>query len=132
MEVSIRGLLAVAPTSAGVVRLTSAAGVRNGTLDVDIVDVSEGGVGAISMTFLPRGTWVKLQLLSPTPEALVLLDITGVVRRITMIDRRPAYQLGIGFEDLTAQKLADVGRLLSMLEEVLPVTSAVPSGGTNA
>lgn len=114
-EVSIRGLLSIAPASSGIVRWTSAAGARDGAIEVDVVDVGTGGLGAIGLVFLPRGTWVRVRLLAPTAESQVLLDVTGVVRRISMIDRRPAYQIGIGFQDVTPQTLKAIESLLGVL-----------------
>lgn len=114
-EISVRGTLAIGSASAHIVRLTPAAGLRDGVIDVDVVDMSDGGVGAIGMVFLPRGTSVRIKLYTPTATPEVLLDITGIVRRVAMVDRRPAYHIGIGFDNLSAQTQVDVSRVLAML-----------------
>jgi hypothetical protein len=114
-ELSIRGLLSIAPASTGVVRWSAAAGAREGVVEVDAIDLSKGGMGLIGLVFIPRGTVVRLKLLAPTSEAQVLLDVCGVVRRVAMIDRRPAYQFGVSFGDLSAELTKDIEKLLALL-----------------
>jgi hypothetical protein len=116
-EISVRGLLTIAPASTSVVRWSAGAGVKDGILEVDAIDLSKGGMGVIGLVFVPRGTVVRVKLLAPTSEAQVLLDVTGVVRRVTMIDRRPAYQFGISFGELDADTSRNISQLLEMLNE---------------
>lgn len=116
-ELSIRGLLSIAPASTGVVRWSAAAGAREGVVEVDAIDLSKGGMGLIGLVFIPRGTVVRVKLLAPTSEAQVLLDVCGVVRRVAMIDRRPAYQFGVSFGDLGPEVTKDIEKLLMVLHE---------------
>jgi hypothetical protein len=114
-ELSIRGLLSIAPASTAAVRWSAAAGAREGVVEVDAIDLSKGGMGLIGLVFLPRGTVVRVKLLAPTSEAQVLLDVCGIIRRVAMIDRRPAYQFGVSFGDLGPEVTKDIERLLALL-----------------
>jgi hypothetical protein len=116
-EISIRAMLSIAPASSAAVRWSSAAGAREGTVEVDAIDLSKGGMGLIGLVFIPRGTVVRVKLLAPTSDAQVLLDVCGVVRRVAMIDRRPAYQFGVSFGELSAEVVQDVEKLLILLHE---------------
>jgi len=97
-DVSLRAQLCIIGTHANLVRLAAPAGARQGWLDVDVVDVSAGGLGFITNVFLPRECRIRLQVFlddSAVPTAEVPLRI----QRVNMTDRRPAYLLGASLAD---------------------------------
>jgi len=97
-DVSLRAQVAIAGTHANLVRLAAPAGARHGWLDVDVVDVSAGGLGFLANVFLPRECRVRVQVFlddSGTPAAEIPLK----VQRVNMTDRRPAYLIGASITD---------------------------------
>jgi hypothetical protein len=82
-----------------------------------VVDVSEGGLGLRSNLFLPRNLRVALQVWldpqdheSPAPP----LRIHAVVRRCTLVDYKPTYQIGMQFIDAGG---IDEQRLIAAVRE---------------
>ncbi|MDX2116707.1 MAG: hypothetical protein SFY96_00830 [Planctomycetota bacterium] len=97
-DVSLRAQLCIAGTHANVVRLAAPAGARQGWLDVDVVDVSVGGLGFITSVFLPRDCRARLRVFlddSASPTAEVPLRL----HRVNMTDRRPSYLIGASITD---------------------------------
>lgn len=118
-DVVIPSRVCIAPAHAGLVKLSASSGVRDGWLDLDVVDFSSGGVGILSPVFLPRGCLLAIRLLSPgdaDAADLTLLEVVVRVQRVVMTDRRPAYLMGTAFEDLTAKTVTEIEALLKRME----------------
>lgn len=121
-DVAIRGRICIAPEHAKNVSLAGASGVKDGWVDVDVVDFSTGGVGMISLVFLPRKTHVRMQVLGPDPESPALVELSGVVQRVCMTDRRPAYLIGTSVSELSPEARSRVESILAMFADA-PLTS---------
>ncbi len=67
-----------------------------------VVDISEGGLGLLSGTYLPRNMRLTLHVSNvATGGDLALRDlaIRAVVRRCVMVDHKPTYRAGLQFID---------------------------------
>lgn len=118
-DVVIPARIRVAPVHSAAVKLSAASGVRDGWLDVDVVDFSSGGVGILSPVFLPRGCVLTVRLLTPADEGnpeSMLLEVQVRVQRVVMTDRRPAYLMGTAFDSLTPETAAGIEGLLKRME----------------
>jgi hypothetical protein len=114
-DVSIRAALCIAGPHQQLVRLAPAAGLASGWVECDCVDVGLGGIGLIATVFVPRLSQVRVRLFSAAETKDQILEATGVVRRVIMTDRRPAYHLGVSFHELDDKAQAQVAALMSML-----------------
>ena len=117
-DASLRARISICPEHAPVIRLAPGSGVKDGWIDMDVVDFSSGGIGLVSLVWLPRRTLVQFQLHAPgrEREEPVVQGRTRV-QRVTMTDRRPAYLLGTAFETPVDPKLrAEMEALIAMFE----------------
>jgi hypothetical protein len=69
-------------------------GDGSGALDTWVVDCSRGGMGLESTVFLPRGSRLKVRVIS---DAGAALEVHVRVQRAAMQDRSPTYYLGVSF-----------------------------------
>ena len=113
-DVAFRGRFAVAPASSGAVRFAPSSGARDGWIDADFVDMSQGGCGFMSPLFVPRGCHVRLQVLS-VDGSKALIDGLACIQRVIMTDRRPAYLVGASFRGQTPEFREQVNALLAGL-----------------
>lgn len=92
----------------------SAALTRRGPLEVDIVDISSGGVGLLSGLFIPRGCPLDLRIMGLGGEvAEELVAVRARVHRVIMTDRRPAYLVGASFEQVDEAQAVRLNWLVS-------------------
>lgn len=69
--------------------------------DLAVVDVSKGGLGLISGVLIPKNLRISLTI-NDIPGAdgePRSLTIRGIVRRVSMIDHKPNYMVGVQFLD---------------------------------
>ncbi|MEM7623492.1 MAG: PilZ domain-containing protein [Planctomycetota bacterium] len=129
IEVALPGRLSVANIHRAMVRLRGDRDSHARWSDVDIVDVSEGGLGLITPGFMPRGTRIELHVhgLGET-EGITLLQVTAVVRQCRMTDGRPAYFVGCSLNAHTEleqqSQRARVKELLRWITAGEPITRA--------
>ncbi len=116
-QLSMRAQFSVSGPQPPLVRLSAASGVKDGWLEADAVDFSLGGVGLISLVFLPRHAILRLRLITPGEESRILFEGDTLVRRVVMTDRRPAYHLGTSFHELDADARRQVTALNDALME---------------
>ncbi len=93
-DVALKGRMAIAPDHAALVRLAQAAGGKDGWIDIDVMDVSVGGLALLSPVFLPRRVMTIVRILG-TQAGEVMLETPATVQRVVMTDRRPMYLLGL-------------------------------------
>jgi hypothetical protein len=97
-DVALDASMSLAPDHAAAVRFRPPPGSPENTAPVSLVDVGEGGFGVISTIFIPRRARILLRIPDPrSPSGPVLLEAEGIVQRVTMTDRRPAYLIGASF-----------------------------------
>lgn len=97
-EVALEAEVRIASEHSGHVRLAPASGVRGDRLAVTIVDISAGGLGVMSNVFLPRACLVEIRAADPkNPHGPPMLETAARVQRVTMVDRRPGYLIGLAF-----------------------------------
>lgn len=99
------------------VRFARSALTSTGEIAGTTVDLSEGGIGIIVDTYVPRWCRVWVRIPSPIEGHPPLLAVGGAVHRCVMCDRRPAYLLGIGFPDITPEERTAIAALLDEAEE---------------
>ncbi|MEK6703307.1 MAG: hypothetical protein AABZ53_13670 [Planctomycetota bacterium] len=92
-DVALKGQVAIAPEHAGLVRLAQSAGGKDGWIDVDVVDLSVGGLALLSPVFIPRHVMAIVRILG-SESGTVLLETPATVQRVVMTDRRPMYLVG--------------------------------------
>lgn len=89
-----------------------------------VIDVSEGGLGLHSATYLPKQARLEIHIdlpnvgdgPAPAPKLL-----RGVVRRCVMRDVKPTYQIGLQYLDPDPAEIAD---LIRISEKSLQVDAA--------
>ncbi|MFG0305214.1 MAG: PilZ domain-containing protein [Phycisphaerales bacterium JB040] len=112
-EIVLPARFCVSEGHAEEVRVSSRAPQRDGWIEADLIDIAEGGVGLISPLFMPRGCRLLVEIRGLGGGAApVLLDSPARVRRVQMIDRRPAYMIGLLFEDQSETQRMSLERLL--------------------
>ena len=117
-ELALTVFLRVQDSDASRVHYARAALTSTGEIAGTTVDISEGGIGIIVDTYLPRWTRVWLRIPSPVEGNPPLLAVAATVHRSVMCDRRPAYLLGLGFKGLTPDETAAVLELIEQADEV--------------
>lgn len=122
-DVCLRGAVSVVQESGQGVRLSAAAGATDGWIEVDVVDISAGGIGLISTVFFPRRTLLTLRVFSPQAEGVEIFAANARIQRVCMTDRRPAYMLGTSFERLTAAQQAHLRAVLTTVGADAPAKS---------
>ena len=129
-EIVLPARFRVADAHTDEVRLSSRAPQREGWIECDLIDVAEGGVGLIAPLFLPRGCRVRVEIRDlEGSENGVLLESPARVRRVQMIDRRPAYMLGLLFEEQSETQIAALRAMLNRIKG--KVNSGSPSDRTS-
>lgn len=116
-DVALNAAVRLTGDSADIVRLSPAANVPSGWLELDCVDLSLGGVGFATPVFFPRQTKLAVKLYSPTDKNKVILECVCVVRRVIMTDGRPAYHLGTSYDDMSEEMRVKAEELLAMVIE---------------
>jgi len=107
----------IAPVHAGLVRLSTGSGARDGWIDSGVVDLSSGGVGLITPVFVPRRCLITVRIRADdSPDGPALVEVGARVQRIVMTDRRPAYLLGTAFEGMNAESARALESLLARME----------------
>ena len=75
-----------------------------------VTDLSEGGAGVVTQTFLPRGTQVEFRV--PGDGDTSTEGLAARVMRVSMVDREPHYAVGLRFEDPDKDTLGRLSELL--------------------
>ncbi|MFG0258199.1 MAG: PilZ domain-containing protein [Phycisphaerales bacterium JB043] len=102
-----------------IVRLTGNVTLRNGAIPATAVDISDGGVGVLTTTFVPKRSLGTLRILNPRDNTLSLFSSRVRVARSQMVDRRPGYMLGLLFEDDSEGFEERLMEFLAMVDEVM-------------
>lgn len=84
----------------------------NGTL----LDISGGGAGLVVGEYVPKWAHVVLGVHRSEEDREAIVTAPGVIRRVQMLDRRPSYLIGIGFERLTDDELGQIADLISHID----------------
>jgi hypothetical protein len=92
----IPSLVRVSTENAEQVSLARAMGDGNGALPAFITDCSRGGLGVESSVFFPRGCRLRIKAGSTSTDAAGP-ELIVRVQRVTMLDRKPTYYLGLSF-----------------------------------
>jgi hypothetical protein len=80
------------------------------------MDLGAGGAGVISPMFMPRGARVVLRIWAVADrDGEPLIELPGKVVRTIMTDRRPAYMVGVGFDQFSPEQEASVEALITRL-----------------
>ncbi|HMN42583.1 MAG TPA: hypothetical protein PKE29_17215 [Phycisphaerales bacterium] len=122
--------LRVAAEVAEQVILARIVGDGSGSLDAFVTDCSRGGLGVESTVFFPRGCRLKVRVKpidayeGPGPEMVVR------VQRVSMLDRKPTYYLGVSFVSKGPEHDASVGILLDMARRAAPPPAPTSSPAT--
>ena len=77
-DVVLRGRFSVSAPHTSIVRLGKASGVRDGSVEADVVDLSGGGIGFLSPVFFPKRLLVDVQVLG-RDELAALMDEQDVL-----------------------------------------------------
>jgi len=96
-ECDVHGEIRVSERDAASVVLASSQLTASGAVAVNIFDVSEGGLGLRTNVFLPKGCAINIRVRCPDRNASGTFERPAEVKRITMIDSLPTYELGVAF-----------------------------------
>jgi hypothetical protein len=110
-DVAYFGLICIRDDAAAQVSIPPALGAGDGWFSIDIIDMSTQGLGAMSEIFIPRRAAASIRLFNSTDIGEPICEVNAVVQRIIMTDRRPAYLLGLAFQDPDPQVLSTISTL---------------------
>ncbi len=91
---------------------------RHGRINGTLMDISGGGAGLVVEEFVPKWAHVVVGVHRTEDDADSLVSAPGIVRRVQMLDRRPSYLLGIGFERLSDDEFEQIASLISEIDGV--------------
>lgn len=114
----------VADSHADQVVFSSAVAEPDGSLELRVVDCSEGGLGLRSPVFVPKGARIVVELSLSDGQRDARHEFHLRVQRAAMVDRAPAYYLGASLVGSSAAPDA--------VRELLDAVRSRPSGGTEA
>lgn len=114
-DVMFRGDITIMSSHVGRVRISGSAPLRDAIIESDIVDLSNNGLGFITTVFIPKRTMVLIRAFSPDGGGDELFSISARVQRIVMTDRRPAYLVGVSFEDATPEAVTGLQAAIERL-----------------
>lgn len=126
-EVALAASIALPEQASGQVRVTAGVLNRFSRIDGTLMDISSGGAGLVIGEYVPKWSPVILGVHRTSEAEGALVRARGIVRRVQMLDRRPSYLIGVGFEEMDAQTAADLETLLAEIDGV-----SVASGGGGA
>lgn len=100
---------------------------------VSVIDVSEGGLGFVTSTLMPRNARLEIHVHVPAkgdapPPAPKILR--GVIRRCVMTDVKPTYKIGVQYLDPDLAEIRDLIKLADA-DQAEPV-GAAPAAGSGA
>ena len=119
---------------------------QDGWLGVTLCNLSSGGLGIEASVFLPRGAVFRLRCdvrvgahgeisqsgpvagASNAGVSSTTLDINGLVRRVTMADPTPRYEVGMSFQDLPEQMRTRIDAFLGLMDVSCPVKPGETGG----
>lgn len=116
-EISLPARARIAFSHAELVKLSKGASSQDGWVNVQLMDLSDGGFGMLTTQFFPRGSLIELQVQETgdfSQEPTVSCELR--VMRIQMTDRRPAYLVGGIFVNLTESTKKQIENLLDRLD----------------
>ncbi len=121
----------VAEEASDQVTLGRAVGDGTGASSMVITDASRGGLGVESNVFFPRGCRLKIRVQDGTQT---VHELTLRVQRVTMIDRKPTYYIGLSFVSKGPENDLGVGLLLEQARQAAAaaatgIAPAVPLKG---
>lgn len=90
-------------------RLSRTAGHGTGAAPATLFDLSEGGMGIRSGVFFPKRSELIARVLDDSGG--VVAEVPCIVQRVTMVGRKPEYELGLSF-NASAQALAPMMKAL--------------------
>jgi len=80
------------------------------------MDISGGGAGLVVGEYVPKWAQVIVGVHRSEEDAESVLLAPGVVRRVQMLDRRPSYLIGVGFERLTDDEFEQIASLIADID----------------
>ena len=112
-EVVLPARIRVHPSNSGQVRLAARSGHTDGWVTADLIDIAQGGAGLVAMHYFPRDCHVEIELYDPADQSAgPTLNIDARIRRVSMIDRRPSYMIGLLFNPEDQQAAEQLAHLL--------------------
>lgn len=116
-DVALDAKLSLQPPDAERIRFSRSAVAPDGSWHGTVVDVSDGGLGLICEVYVPVWSRVRVRIPWPNEPGRVLFEADGLTRRVQMIDRRPAYLLGLQYDELVGDQLACLQRFMDLIDE---------------
>lgn len=99
------------------IRYSRSAISPDGSWPATVVDVSGGGLGLICELYVPVWARVLVQIGWPGRPGEALFETACLSRRVQMIDRRPAYLVGLQYDELTETQRHSLERFMTLVDE---------------
>ena len=110
--------LTLSDADAGQLRVTGGVLSRFSRIEGTLMDISGGGAGLVVGEYVPKWASVTLGVHRGEGMEEALLRARCVVRRVQMLDRRPSYLLGVGFEGQNESEVAQLAGLIAEIDGV--------------
>jgi len=119
-DIVLPARVSVAPEHAELVKLSRGSGHKDGWISCNLLDLSAGGAGIVTPVFLPRKVRLRLEVFHTGAEGVDPVLTTGViVQRVTMTDRRPAYLVGVSFDQSDEASQKSIRRFINELDSAM-------------
>jgi len=115
-EVALAASITLSQIDAEQLRVTSDVLSKHSRIEGTLMDISGGGAGLVVGEYVPKWAQVIVGVHRSEEDAESVLLAPGVVRRVQMLDRRPSYLIGVGFERLTDDEFEQIASLIADID----------------
>lgn len=115
-EVALAASLSLSDNDKGQLRFTAGVLDARSRINGTLVDISGGGAGLVVGEFVPKWARVTVRVHRSEDDSASLATAEGVVRRVQMLDRRPSYLIGVGFDKLTDDEIEQIAGLIANID----------------
>ncbi len=89
---------------------------KHSRIEGTLMDISGGGAGLVVGEYIPKWAQVIVGVHRNEEDPEAVVRAPGVVRRVQMLDRRPSYLIGVGFERLSDDEFEQIASLIADID----------------
>jgi hypothetical protein len=115
--VALDAKMTLRPPDTERIRFSRSAVAPDGSWHGTVVDVSDGGLGLICELYVPVWSHIHVHIGWPNDPDRTLFAADCLARRVQMIDRRPAYLVGLQYDELSDDQHAALEQFMTLIDE---------------